>query len=311
MERREEKLYVFGPVPSRRLGRSLGVNNIPKKVCSYDCVYCQLGKTRLCSVERRAYFNPYRIIPEVKERVEEVKEVDFITFVPDGEPTLDENLGVEIRGVGEFGRVAVITNSSLLFMDDVKEDLAEADLVSLKVDAASEEVWKSVNQPCEGLVFSDVMKGIIDFSKRFSGELITETMLVDGLNDSEEELRKIGEFLKELSPKTSYIAIPIRPPSYSSVRAASKDKVDRAYMIFDASGLNPKLLNVPEEGEFHLGSSPKEGILAITSVHPMREESLKKALEEVGADFSVVEELLRKRRLERLEYGGKVFYRKR
>jgi len=140
-------VIVFGPVPSRRLGRSLGLNNIPPKHCSYSCVYCQLGTTYNLIIERRQFYDPQNIFDEVKEKVIRLKEtqekVDFITFVPDGEPTLDVNLSKEIRMLKFLGiPIALITNSSLLFLESVRQDLCEADLVSLKIDAVSELTFK-------------------------------------------------------------------------------------------------------------------------------------------------------------------------
>lgn len=142
-------MHVFGPVPSRRLGRSLGVNNIPFKHCSYSCIYCQLGWTDKLTIERRKFFDRQLIFEEVRRRLEETGEVDYITFVPDGEPTLDVNLGSEIELLKGLGRVAVITNSSLLFREDVRADLLKADLVSLKIDAAEENACQPTSQVFE------------------------------------------------------------------------------------------------------------------------------------------------------------------
>ena len=139
-------MLVFGPVPSRRLGRSLGVNNIPAKICSYSCVYCQLGATIKISIERRPFYDPEKIFKEVKEKIKDVG-VDYISFVPDGEPTLDINLGKEIEMLKSLNhKIAVLTNGSLIFREDVRKDLSKADLVSLKVDAVSEDLWRKINQ---------------------------------------------------------------------------------------------------------------------------------------------------------------------
>ena len=143
---------VFGPVPSRRLGRSLGINNIPPKVCSYSCVYCQLRRTPRIQVKREAFYDPDELVRAVRDRVNELRSkgerIDYLTFIPDGEPTLDLNLGKEISALKDLGiPIAVITNASLIFREEVQEELSQADWVSLKVDAAREATWKRINRP--------------------------------------------------------------------------------------------------------------------------------------------------------------------
>jgi len=301
-------MFVFGPVPSRRLGRSLGINNIPKKVCSYNCVYCQVGETRLLTIERRAYIKPEIIEREVKERIKGQK-ADYITFVPDGEPTLDENLGVEIDLMKRYGKVAVITNGSLLFKEDVREELKNADWVSIKVDAANESVWKKINSPYDKLSFAKLMKGIEKFSEEYKGELVTETMLVAGINDDEENLRRIAKFIKSLGASKAYIALPLRPPRVSSVKPPSKEKIQMAYMVFSSCGLHAVLLDFPEEGEFFTGKDFKTGLLSILSVHPMREGDILRLIREKGIDIHILEKLLLDGKIEKVSYMGVNFYR--
>ncbi len=302
-------MIAFGPVPSRRLGKSLGVNNIPRKVCSYDCVYCQVGKTRQLAVKRREFFKVEKIVEEVSKKAKR-SEFDYISFVPDGEPTLDVNLGEEIGRLKTLGRVAVITNASLLWMEEVRRDLLKADWVSLKVDAASDEVWRRVNRPHGDLIFKKVVEGILDFSKEFEGTLTTETMLTLGINDSEDELERIADLLAQISPKVAYISVPIRPPAYD-VKPPPERAIDKAYILLSSKGVDVEILSRPESGLFDVGDDPKEGILSITAVHPMRESDLERALREKGIDLSVVRELLSEGRLEIIEYRGVKFYRKR
>ena len=160
--------YSYGPVPSRRLGKSLGINNIPAKVCTYSCVYCQVGRTTRMLNDRSTFFEPEDIFRDVQRRLTEAKEaserVDYLTFVPDGEPTLDMNLGPEIMLLRELKvPVGVITNSSLLWRDDVKEDLAKADWVSLKIDAVQEVAWRRINRPHKGILLPTVLDGDTGF----------------------------------------------------------------------------------------------------------------------------------------------------
>ncbi|KAA0003378.1 MAG: radical SAM protein, partial [Thermoplasmata archaeon] len=172
-------MSVFGPVPSRRLGKSLGVNNIPVKICSYSCVYCQLGRTLEMSIERKEYYPPSKIFEEAKEKA---GNADCITFVPDGEPTLDINIGKEIELLRQIKKVAVLTNGSLLWREDVRHDLMNADLVSIKIDAVSEKLWKKIDRPHPELRLEKVMEGMLEFAREFKGEIITETMLIDGID---------------------------------------------------------------------------------------------------------------------------------
>ena len=148
----QEKLIAFGPVPSRRFGQSLGINNIPPKICTYSCIYCQLGRTNNQIVQREYFYKPKEINHTVKDKIKEAKErgetIDYLTFVPDGEPTLDINLGKEIELLKTLDiRIAVITNASLLWRKDVRDELRKADWISLKIDAVSQSIWHRTNRP--------------------------------------------------------------------------------------------------------------------------------------------------------------------
>ena len=211
-------MIAFGPVPSRRLGQSLGINNIPPKNCSYDCVYCQVGPTAHKELNRRTFFNPDEIFRAVEQKVQEVKasngRIDYLTLVPDGEPALDIHLGKIIEMLRPLKiKIAVITNSSLLWREDVRTELALADYVSLKMDSVDENTWRRINRPNPKLSLPDVLAGALTFSKAFKGTLVTETMLVRGINDHEANLKAKAEYLEQLNPAIAYIAIPTRPPS--------------------------------------------------------------------------------------------------
>ncbi|HHC19216.1 MAG TPA: radical SAM protein [Euryarchaeota archaeon] len=301
---------VFGPVPSRRLGKSLGVNNIPPKICSYSCVYCQIGSTVVKTIKRRKYFDPNDIYKAVEKRLAEAEEPDYITFVPDGEPTLDINLGREIEALKDFGiKIAVITNGSLLFMEDVREDLSKADLVSVKIDAGYEKTWKFVNRPHEELSFERVIEGIIQFSNEYTGDLITETMLINNV-DYSKDLERISEILKTVNPKKAYISIPIRPPAEPWVMPAHEEVINEAYHIFTKSlGEESVELLLGFEGyDFDVSGDIVKLILSITSVHPLRKDILEHMLKEKDASWSIVEKLISEGKIVEVEYFGKKFY---
>lgn len=306
-------MNVFGPVPSRRLGRSLGVNNIPPKHCSYSCVYCQLGITYNLTIERRQFYEPEKIFKEVEEKNLKLKKidekVDFITFVPDGEPTLDINLGEEIRMLKSLGTpIAVITNSSLLFLESVLQDLHEADLVSLKVDTVSELTFRKINRPNHFLKIDSILDGIVEFTKVFKGKLITETMLVKGINDSEEELKGTASFIANINPHKSYISIPTRPPAKSWAIPPEEEVLNMAYQIFSEKIKNVNMLITPEEGEFTITGDLQEDLLSIVSVHPMGEDAVRDLLDKKGQEYALVENLIKEGKIKKVEYNNKIFY---
>jgi wyosine [tRNA(Phe)-imidazoG37] synthetase (radical SAM superfamily) len=309
------KTTAFGPVPSRRLGRSLGINNIPPKTCSYSCVYCQLGKTSNITVDRQAFYKPRDILKEVRRKVNEAtvrnERIDYLTLVPDGEPTLDINIGKEISMLKKRGTpIAVITNASLLWLKDVKQDLLKADYVSLKVDAASEDLWRRINRPHKDLRLNTVLKGIQDFAEAFKGTVVSETMLVDGI-DYTNEFERIAEFLKELKKlKKAYVAVPTRPPTDKWVKPAKEEVVNVAFQVFSeklGAGRVEYLIG-HEENAFAFTGNVEENLLSIMAVHPMRKEAVKEFLRKAHVDWQIIEKLLATDKLVELEYEGNRYY---
>ncbi len=306
-------MIAFGPVPSRRLGMSLGINNIPPKICTYSCVYCQIGNTLKLDIKRQEFYDPQEVFESVKERVEEVQEkgtkIDYLSFVPDGEPTLDLNLGREIELLKNLGiKIAVITNASLLWMEEVRRDLMGADWVCVKVDAISRDVFKRVDRPHGRLSHEQILQGIARFSGEFKGELVSETMLVKGINDSEGELEGIARYLSGLELSRSYIMVPIRPPAETWAEAPGEDVLNMAYMIFKEYGLKPELLTGAERGSFGFSGDVVEDILATSAVHPMRKESVQELLDKAGKGWDVVQSLIEAGELKEVKYRGKTFY---
>ena len=304
--------YVFGPVPSRRLGKSLGVNNIPAKICSYNCVYCQLGRTIVCIADRRSFYKSMDIFRSVERRVKELEargeRIDYITFVPDGEPTLDKNLGETAGLVKNLGYpIAILTNSSLLYREDVKEELSVFDYVSLKLDAVTEDVWRIINRPHESLRLDEILDGMLEFRRHYRGKLVTETMLIDGI-DYNKELERIAYFLKRLEPDIAYVAVPTRPPAEEWVKPAPETIVNKAYQLFKNMVKNVELLIGFEGTSFTSTGDPVKDLLSITSVHPMREDAIEELLEKTGANWDIVEELIAQGKLVKLEYQGKRYY---
>ncbi len=309
----EVEMIAFGPVPSRRLGQSLGINNIPPKICTYSCVYCQVGRTLNMQVERKEYYKPEVIFQVVKKKIKEAKErsepVEYLTFVPDGEPTLDINIGREIELLKTLGiKIAVITNSSLLWDKDVRNNLYKSDWVSVKTDALSQDIWKRINRPHGSLRLDKILDGITEFARRFKGELTTETMLVQGINDNGEQIGKISDFIAGIKPNKSYIAIPTRPPAEKWVKPPAEHIVNIAFQIFKEKSIPTEYL-IGYEGEaFAFTGNVEEDLLSITAVHPMREDQVKTLLNKAEKDWAVIEKLVNEDKLVEVNYKNKKFY---
>jgi len=306
-------MMAYGPVPSRRLGQSLGINHIPPKICSYSCVYCQLGRTISMQSERREFYPPDEIVREVEEQVSKARDrderIDYLTFVPDGEPTLDINIGREIELLKPLGiKMAVISNASLMWREDVRSDLLKADWVSMKVDAVTETLWRRVNRPHGALEHRAVLEGMKAFAEIFKGELATETMLIKGLNDGGKEAEKIADFLTDLRPEKAYVALPTRPPAEKWAKPADERAINRAYQIFDEKLKHVEYLIGYEGNAFAFTGNVEEDLLSITSVHPMREEGVDMLLSKAGENWDTVHRLIEKHKLVETEYMGKKFY---
>jgi len=306
-------MIAFGPVPSRRLGRSLGVNNIPPKICTYSCAYCQLGRTIKMQAERQRFYEPDRILREVRDKVEKAQEkgeaIDYLTVVPDGEPTLDINLEQEIEDLKSLGiKVAVISNASLVWDPQVREALAKADWVSLKADAASKKMWRRVNRPHGKLDLDAIQDGMLTFAEQYKGVLATETMLVTDLNDDQDTVRDVADFLALLRPDLAYLSIPTRPPAEPWAQPPGEEAINRAYQIISEKVDHVEYLIGYEGNEFAFTGDVEDDLLSITSVHPMREDAVRDFLKRAEGDWEAVRRLVAQDQLIEVRHGGRRFY---
>ncbi|MDD4615326.1 MAG: radical SAM protein, partial [Caldisericia bacterium] len=297
----------------RRLGKSLGINNIPFKTCSYSCSYCQLGKSITMSITRSDFHDPKQIVLEVQNKLKALQDhgetIDYISFVPDGEPTLDSNLGTTISLLKKFELpIAVITNSSLMGELDVRNELFEADWVSVKVDSVREDTWRKVDHPHRSLSLPSILEGITEFASIYEGILVTETMVVKDGNDDDENAQETASFLCKIQPAFSYISIPTRPPADTSVKPPDESSLNRIYQIFTSMGIRTEYLIGYEGNEFAFSGNAAEDILSITAVHPMREDAILEFLQKSGSSFKTIEDLLEKNLLVKNEYNEKFFY---
>lgn len=304
---------IFGPVPSRRLGRSLGINNIPPKICSFACVYCQLGNTIKMQIDRQKFFKSNDIVNAVRERIEQVlkqnEKIDYLAFVPDGEPTLDINLGKTIESLKPFGiPVAVITNASLIDRMDVRRDLLKADWVSLKIDAVTENLWRKIDRPHGKLNLVNILDGMLEFRNDFDGILVTETMLIKEMNDSETAVEEISFFLAKLQPNITYLSIPTRPPAEKNIHPADIEIMNIAYQIMSTNVDRVELLTGYEGNEFSFTGDIRNDILSITSVHPMRQDAIETLLAKAEANWEIIENMLQNNEIVNLKYNGEKYY---
>ena len=303
-----EYLYVFGPVPSRRLGQSLGISPIPPKTCNYSCVYCQLGRTRNFTNERKMFYSPDDIFGEVKDALLRYDDIDFITFVGEGEPTLYLGLGEVIEKIRDYTPLplAVITNGALLYREDVRKELSEVSVLMPTFDAPDESIWRKINRPHIDLKWNDVVDGLFKMRQEMKGEMWLEVMLVKGVNDSEDILVRMKEYIDRLSPHRVYINVPIRPPAEKWVDMPDEDTLKMAQEILGAIPLGSM-----EEGTFYVsGEDPVEAILRIIKRHPMREAQIMKVAECKGWDGKqLLKSLFLRNDVEVISAHGVKFYR--
>ena len=273
--------YVFGPVPSRRLGQSLGIDTIPLKTCNWNCVYCQLGRTRPLVDERKEYQPSEMILAEVREALDSHQpgQIDWVTFVGSGEPLLHVRLGWlihEVKGMTDLP-VAVITNRSLLYLPEVRHELIVADAVLPSLDAGTSELYRKINRPHAELTFERLVEGLISFGNEYRGKLWVEVMLVSGLNDAPTALSDIAKGLQRINPEAVHINLPTRPPVETWVQPPSEESLMQAMAIFG----NIAEVVHPSEGSFDLRGcegNPLDAIIAIITRHLMRMEELEQAL---------------------------------
>lgn len=304
---------AFGPVPSRRLGRSLGINNIPPKHCSYSCIYCQVGPTAAQEIVPRGFYPPEAICRQVGRRVETVRAqgetVDYLTFVPDGEPTLDSRLGEAIDVLRPLGvPVAVISNASLIWRPEVRDALSRADWVSVKVDSVVEATWRRINQPHPDLRLPDILEGIRTFAATFRGTLASETLLVAGVNDTVEEVAAVAGFIADAGIRLAYLAVPHRPPADPDVACPDEAVVTRAWHTLAERVARVELLTAYEGDAFPPLDDPREQLLAVTAVHPMRESAVRAMLARAGKEMDLAQELVDSGAMRQIRYGGETFY---
>lgn len=270
--------YVYGTVPSRRMGLSVGISPIAEGHCNYSCIYCQLGRTRNMTNKRKRYFDYKDIIGEFKEYISKNIKFDVATIVGEGEPLLYSDLGILI---GELKLltdkpIAVITNGALLYDSAVREDLKNADIVLPSLDATNEEMFKKINRPHGSIKFNDVVEGLRIFSNEYNGQLWIETMIVEGINDNRQFFLDLKELLNTINYHKLYINSPVRPPAETFVKQVSKEVIDEAVSILGGISID-KLVS---EGFYSEIEDDYEAVLSIIKRHPMNQFEIKSFIEQ-------------------------------
>ena len=304
-----ELKYIFGPVPSRRLGKSLGISPIPRKTCNYSCIYCQLGRTDKMTGERKEFFPLKDIINEFKEYLKESFDFDVVTIVGEGEPTLYSKLGELIKEVKKITDkpVAVITNGALLSSKEVRGELMNADIVLPSIDGYNEETAKKIDRPLGTIHFKDELEGLIEFSKKYNGQLLLEIMLISGINCDKNSIGHFKDILKKIRYDKVYLNTPVRPPAESFVKVVSQEEMK--YAVEELWGVSIDMLS---SGEFFSEIEDSyEAILNIIRRHPMNQFEINSFLdsrkEKLG--YNIFEKLESDEKINCILYKGIKTYR--
>lgn len=302
------KNYIFGPVRSRRLGFSLGVDLVPYKTCSLDCPYCQLGRTTHLSIDRCPYGSVDAMIAELRDALEEHRKVDHITLSGSGEPTLSSHLGSVIRRIKELTAipVAVLTNGTLLHQQGVRDELSLADLVVPSLDAVSGEVFRAVNKPHPLLEVAQMLSGLEQLRKEYKGQLWLEIMLVKGINDSGEEVARIGEFVSSISFDRVQLNTPVRPAADRTISPLTAAELEQ---IRDGIGGVCEVIAGSREKQYGVESDIEDRIVAVLSRRPLNLPEIADSLglppARVSKNLNHLEEL---GRITVRHYGSELYY---
>ena len=304
--------YVFGPIPSRRLGQSLGIDTIPLKTCNWNCIYCQLGRSVSLTLERSEYVPRHELLAEVEQALAAYRpgEIDWLTFVGSGEPTLHSGLGWMIRQVKAHTNlpVAVITNGSLLYLPEVRDELSIADAVMPTLDAGNAWLYRQINRAAPRFSFDQLVNGLYLFRQAYSGKLWIEVMLIQGMNDTPEALQELALVLKSIQPDRVHITLPVRPPAEARVRPSDEAGLRRAEEILGAVAL----VSVPAASEARAARIGElaETVLSVVTRHPMQEEELRILFSRWSEEevHVALENLARGHKVQAVERDGRHFW---
>ena len=280
--------YLYGPVPSRRLGRSLGIDLIPRKICTYNCIYCQIGRTTKRTLLRKEYVSEKEVLDEVSAFFREGEtSVDYLSLSGSGEPTLHSKIRSIIKGIKEITQipVAVITNGSLLWKKSVREDLLQADVVLPSLNGVSPEVFRKINRFHKDLSAKKVIEGMVEFRKIYRGKIWLEILFCRGVNDTPDELQRLKEAIEQIRPDLIHLNTVVRPPSEDWVKPLTRGEMEEIAAFFGdkasiISEFNRHLTYITSE-------DVKDGILRILKRRPL-------SLSDLSTWMGIPQEELRK-----------------
>ncbi|MGM0379704.1 MAG: radical SAM protein [Bacillota bacterium] len=296
--------YIYGPVPSRRMGISLGISPILKKICNLSCVYCQLGKTKNMTNTCEEFIAKEKILSEINDYLTNNSSFDVITIVGEGEPTLYLHIDKLINLIKKSSDkpVAVITNGALLYKKDIRKKLMNADIVLPSFDAYNQKLFKKINRPFKKITFNKFYNGLIQFSKEFEGQIWIEIMLLKDINDDIDSIRKFKKKLTKINYKKIFINTPVRPPAETYIKQPNNQKIKRACEILKATSIN----NLISEGFDSINTNPYQAILSIIKRHPMNQHEIDTFLK--SKDIKDIDKIFTKldndKNIKKIEYMG-------
>lgn len=272
--------YIYGPVPSRRMGISLGISPIPKKYCNYSCIYCQLGRTKNLTNKRSEFFDLKEILREFEDISQKDIYYDVVTIVGEGEPTLYSELGKLIKKVKAMTDkpVAVITNGALMYDERTRKDLMKADIVLPSLDACNENMFTRINRPSRSINYKNMIEGLMEFSNHYRGQLWLEIMLIKGYNDSVDDLIDFKRILSRIKYDKLYINTPVRPPAESFVKKIDNEKMELAVEMLEGISID----QLVSYGFYSEVEDDIEAVLSIIKRHPMNQFEIVSFLEKRG-----------------------------
>ncbi|MGQ9618983.1 MAG: radical SAM protein [Candidatus Aminicenantia bacterium] len=301
--------YIFGPVLSRRLGLSLGVDLLPEKVCTFDCIFCECGRTKIKTTDIKEWVPAEEVIKELKEYLKNNNSIDFVTITGSGEPTLHSRIGYIIEEIKKITLipVAVLTNSSILYLKKVREAISKADVILPSLNAVSEKAFRTINRQFHSLSPTIIIEGLIELRKEYKGKIWVEIVFVKGINDSEEEVLKLKETLEKIKPDKIHLNTVARPPAENWAKPLTFEELERIQ----------KILGEPAEivagRKSAKGSSEKEElerkIEEMAKRRPLSREEISQVFGMKWNEISeIIESLIEKRKLKKEIFSGEEFF---
>jgi wyosine [tRNA(Phe)-imidazoG37] synthetase (radical SAM superfamily) len=303
---------VYGPVPSRRLGRSLGVDLVPYKVCSYDCIYCQLGRTKQKTIERKPYIPAKKILDQVYQKLKQGIRADYITLAGSGEPTLNSEIGALIHDIKKHTEipVAVLTNGSLLGNSQVRESIMEADVALPSLDAHDQGGFETINRPDSEIKFETMVEGLISFRMEYSGEIWLEVFILDGINATETDAIRFKDWIERVNPQKVHINTAVRPSAETYARQVSPGEMARFCRIL---GEKAEVITAYEDLEKHeRRADVQEDLLNLLARRPCTLDDISSGLNmHEGEILKYIEPLVKNHTIDTVKKGSVLYYQHR